>query len=88
MAELTAAKEDPTGYVLYSYATIQVWAAAAKAGATAPATVASTLKQDGSWPSVLGPISFNAKGDVVNDAYAIYIYGRLSLCKQILTCTA
>ena len=73
VAALTAEKEDQTGYVLYSYATIQIWAeAAVKAGTTAPAKVASTLKQDGPWPSVLGPISFNAKGDVVNAAYAIY----------------
>jgi branched-chain amino acid transport system substrate-binding protein len=73
VAELKAAKEDPTGYVLYSYATIQVWAeAAAKAHSTQPILVANTLKQDGPWPSVLGPIAFDKKGDVVNAAYAIY----------------
>jgi branched-chain amino acid transport system substrate-binding protein len=73
VAELTAAKEDPTGYVLYSYATIQVWAeAAAKAHSTQPILVANTLKLDGPWPSVLGPIKFDSKGDVVNAAYAIY----------------
>jgi branched-chain amino acid transport system substrate-binding protein len=73
VAELTALKEDPTGYVLYSYATIQVWAeAVAKAHSTQPILVAQTLKADGPWPSVLGPIKFDAKGDVVNAAYAIY----------------
>jgi branched-chain amino acid transport system substrate-binding protein len=73
VAELTAAKEDPTGYVLYSYATVQVWAeAATKAGTTDPTKVAAEMKAAGPWPTVLGPISFDAKGDVVNAAYAIY----------------
>ncbi len=73
VAELTAAKEDPTGYVLYSYATIQVWAEAAKkAHSISGPVVAAELKSGGPWPSVLGPISFNGKGDVVNAAYAIY----------------
>lgn len=73
VAELKALHEDPTGYVLYSYATIEVWAEAAKkAGTTNGAKVAAELKSGGPWPSVLGPISFDSKGDVVNAAYAIY----------------
>ncbi len=73
VAELNAAKLDPTGYVLYSYATIQVWAEAAeKAKTTKPFAVAKELKKGGPWPSVLGPISFDKKGDVVDAAYAIY----------------
>ena len=73
VAELKTKNEDPTGYVLYSYATIQVWAEAAdKAKSTKPALVAKELKAGGPWPSVLGPITFDAKGDVVNAAYAIY----------------
>jgi branched-chain amino acid transport system substrate-binding protein len=73
VAALTAAKQDPTGYVLYSYATIQVWAEAAeKIKSTKPARVAKELKAGGPWPSVLGPIKFDSKGDVVDAAYAIY----------------
>lgn len=73
VAELTALKEDPSGYVLYSYATVQVWAEAAeKAGTTDPTKVAAELKAGGPWPSVLGPLTFDAKGDVLNAAYAIY----------------
>jgi branched-chain amino acid transport system substrate-binding protein len=73
VAELTAAKKDPTGYVLYSYATIQVWAEAAnKAGTTDGAKVAAELKSGGPWDSVLGPIKFDAKGDVVDAVYSIY----------------
>ncbi|WBO61140.1 ABC transporter substrate-binding protein [Acidocella sp. MX-AZ03] len=70
---MTAAKEDPSGYVLYSYATVQVWAEAAKkAGTTNPTKVAKELKAGGPWNTVLGPIKFDSKGDVVNAAYAIY----------------
>jgi branched-chain amino acid transport system substrate-binding protein len=73
VAELTAKKLDPTGYVLYSYATIQVWAEAAKRiKSTKPALVAKELKAGGPWHTVLGPLSFDSKGDVVNAAYAIY----------------
>lgn len=73
VAELAAQGKDPSGYVLYSYATIQVWAEAAeKAGTTDPSKVAAELKSGGPWLSVLGPISFDSKGDVVNAAYAVY----------------
>ena len=73
VAELTAAKLDPTGYVLYSYATIQAWAEAAKKiKSTKPALVAKELKSGGPWKTVLGPIKFDSKGDVVNAAYAVY----------------
>ncbi len=84
VAELKAKGEDPTGYVLYSYATIQVWAEAAKkAGTTNGTKVAAELKSGGPWKSVLGPIKFNSKGDVVNAAYAIYKFenGNYSLYK-------
>jgi branched-chain amino acid transport system substrate-binding protein len=73
VAELKALNEDPTGYVLYSYATVQIWAEAAnKAGTTDPTKVAAEMKSGGPWPSVLGPVSFDSKGDVINAAYAIY----------------
>ncbi|MGE4481304.1 branched-chain amino acid ABC transporter substrate-binding protein [Acidocella sp.] len=73
VAELAALKEDPSGYVLYSYATVQVWAEAAeKAGTTNPTKVAAELKAGGPWQTVLGPITFDSKGDVVNAAYAIW----------------
>ena len=73
VAELKAKNEDPTGYVLYSYATVQVWAEAAKkAKSTKPFLVAKELKKGGPWASVLGPITFDKKGDVVDAAYAIY----------------
>ncbi len=73
VAQLKAKGEDPSGYVLFSYAAIQVWAEAAKkAHSTSAAKVAAELKSGGPWKTVLGPLKFDSKGDVVNAAYAIY----------------
>ncbi|MGD0432046.1 MAG: branched-chain amino acid ABC transporter substrate-binding protein [Acetobacteraceae bacterium] len=66
---------DPEGYVLYTYAVIQIWAEAAKkAGTTDPKKVATTLKASGPWQSVLGPVSFDKKGDITSGAYVMYIW--------------
>jgi len=71
----TDKKIDPEGYVLYSYATIQIWAeAAAKAKTTDPKKVAAMLKSGGPWASVLGPVTFDKKGDVTGGAYVMYFW--------------
>ena len=73
VASFKARGVDPEGYVLYSYAAVQVWAEAAqKAGSIDPQKVAAVLKSGGPWNSVLGPISFDAKGDIVNSNYVFY----------------
>jgi branched-chain amino acid transport system substrate-binding protein len=72
--EFQAKNIDPEGYVLYTYAAIQVWAeAATKAGSTDPKKVAAALHA-GTWPSVLGPISYDAKGDVKVSDYVFYVW--------------
>jgi branched-chain amino acid transport system substrate-binding protein len=73
VAELKAKNIDPGSYLLYSYAAVQVWAEAAnKAHSIQPTIVARTLKSAGPWESVLGPITFNAKGDPVKINYQVY----------------
>jgi len=68
-------KIDPEGYVLYTYAAIQIWAEAAKkAKTTDPQKVAQQLKASGNWPSVLGPMSFDKKGDPTGSGYVLYIW--------------
>ena len=63
---------DPEGYVLYTYAAYQVWAqAAAKAGTIDPQKVAATMRA-GTWDTVLGPISFDKKGDIIAVGWAVY----------------
>ncbi len=66
---------DPEGYVLYTYAAIQVWAeAATKAGTTDPKKVAAMLKSGGPWDSVLGKIAYDKKGDILDSDYTMYIW--------------
>ena len=73
--EFKAKNVDPEGYVLYTYAAIQVWAdAVKKAGTTDAKKVAAALKATGSWPTVLGPVSFDKKGDTTGGGYVLYVW--------------
>jgi branched-chain amino acid transport system substrate-binding protein len=66
---------DPEGYVLYTYAAIQAWAeAAGKAKSLDPKKIAAELKSGGPWQTVLGPISFDKKGDVTVPDYVFYVW--------------
>jgi len=66
---------DPEGYVLYTYAAVQIWAAAAtKAGSTDPKKVAAAMKASGPWSTVLGKLAFDKKGDIVESDYTMYIW--------------
>jgi branched-chain amino acid transport system substrate-binding protein len=72
--EFQAKGIDPEGYVLYTYAAIQEWAdAVTKAGTTDPKKVADTLRA-GTWNTVLGPISYDKKGDITVSDYVFYIW--------------
>jgi branched-chain amino acid transport system substrate-binding protein len=74
---------DPEGYVLYTYAAVQVWAQAAqKAGTTDPQKVAAALHA-GSWDTVLGPISFDKKGDITAGGWAVYRWDKNGNYEQI-----
>ena len=66
---------DPEGYTLYTYAAVQAWAEAAKkAGTTDPRKVADTLRAGTAFSTVLGPISFDKKGDVTKPDYVFYVW--------------
>ena len=66
---------DPEGYVLYTYAAIQIFAAAAaRQNSTDPRRMAALLKSGGPWQTVLGPISFTDKGDVTVPDYVFYVW--------------
>jgi branched-chain amino acid transport system substrate-binding protein len=63
---------EPEGYTLSSYAAFQVWAAAVtKAGTIDAETVAATLRSQ-SWDTVIGPLAFDRKGDVIGPEYVWY----------------
>ncbi len=73
--EFAAARIDPEGYTLYTYAAVQIWAEAAKKAGTAdPQKVAATLKSGGPWASILGSIGFDRKGDVEGPSYVFYVW--------------
>ena len=63
---------EPEGYTLHTYAAIQVWAAAVeKAGKLDREAVTGVMHQT-EFDTVLGKISFDHKGDLVQHAYAWY----------------
>jgi branched-chain amino acid transport system substrate-binding protein len=63
---------DPEGYTLYTYAAMQVWSQAAKkAGTTDAKKVMETIKA-GKWDTVIGPIEYDAKGDIKQLDYVVY----------------
>ena len=65
---------DPSGYALYAYAAVQVWAQAAeKAGATDFDKVVAAMNGT-TFDTVLGPIKFDEKGDVVDAAFVWYVW--------------
>ncbi len=75
VARFKAKNVDPEGYVLYTYAAFQIWAAAAtKIKSTDPKKVAAELKAQGPWQTVLGPIGFDKKGDVTVPDYVFYVW--------------
>ena len=73
--EFKAKNFDPEGYTLYTYAAIQVWAEGAKkAGTTDAKKVADVLHAGQPFQSVLGPITFDKKGDITTADYVFYIW--------------
>jgi branched-chain amino acid transport system substrate-binding protein len=73
--EFKAKNIDPEGYVLYTYGAVQVWAdAVKKVGSTDAKKVAEALKATGNWPTVLGPVSFDKKGDTTGGGYVFYVW--------------
>jgi branched-chain amino acid transport system substrate-binding protein len=68
---------EPEAYTLYSYASVQIIAQAMeKAGSTDPQKVAEMIKSGGPWKTVLGEISFDAKGDRTTADYVLYSWGK------------
>jgi len=70
-----AAGFEPEAYTLYSYAAVQVIAAAAaKAGANDPQKVADAAKASGPFTTAIGDLSFDAKGDITRPDYVMYTW--------------
>ena len=75
VAEFKAKNFDPEGYTLYTYAALQIWAEAAKkANSVEGKKVADTMHAGQPFPSVLGNIAFDKKGDVTVSDYVFYLW--------------
>ncbi len=67
---------EPEGLTLYSYAAVQVLAdAITQAGAVNVTKAASALHQ-GKYQTVIGDVAFDAKGDVTDPDYILYVWSK------------
>ena len=67
-----AAGIEPEGYVLYSYAALQVFEQAAKAAGSTDSNKVMKAMKKGKFNTVLGTLSFDKKGDVSLPGYVFY----------------
>ena len=73
--EFRAKKFEPEAYTLYSYAGVQIIAqAAAAANSADPKKVADKMHSGMNFTTVLGNISYDAKGDITKLDYVMYIW--------------
>ncbi len=69
---------DPESYTLYSYAALQIIAAAAAEAKTNDTKkVAELMKNGKPWSTVIGPIAFDAKGDITRPDYVLYTWKKV-----------
>ncbi|MBN9430915.1 MAG: branched-chain amino acid ABC transporter substrate-binding protein [Bosea sp.] len=73
--EFRKAGFEPESYTLYSYSSVQLIAEAiTKANSTDPQKVAEVLKSGGPFETVIGPLSFDSKGDRTTADYVMWIW--------------
>jgi branched-chain amino acid transport system substrate-binding protein len=72
--EFRAKGIEPEGYTLYTYGAIQAWADAVKAAGSTDTDKVIYKLHSGTFDTVLGPISFDAKGDVKAPGYVFYVW--------------
>lgn len=65
---------DPEGYTLYTYAAIQIFAQAANQAKSTKLSALLPVLHATQFGTVLGPIAFDAKGDVTTPAYKVYAW--------------
>ncbi|MEO5338152.1 MAG: branched-chain amino acid ABC transporter substrate-binding protein [Magnetospirillum sp. WYHS-4] len=63
---------EPEGYTLYTYAAFQAYAQAMAQAKTSKSQAVGAALHAGKFDTVLGPLSFDAKGDVVGETYTVY----------------
>lgn len=72
VAKLEADGKPTEGYVVYTYAAIQAWAAAAETASTTDYDAVVEALDAGTFNTALGSLSFDDKGDVSLPGYVFY----------------
>jgi branched-chain amino acid transport system substrate-binding protein len=67
---------EPEGLTLYSYAAVQVIVDALKKVGTVDVAKAATALHHGPYETVVGPLDFDAKGDVTKPDYILYRWSK------------
>ena len=65
---------DPVGYTLYAYGAVQAWALAVEQAGTLELNAVIAALQSGRFPTVLGEIGFDEKGDVTTSGFVWYVW--------------
>jgi branched-chain amino acid transport system substrate-binding protein len=66
---------DPQAYTLYTYAALEIVAGAAAKGKTVDSKKLAEIMKDGTaWPTVIGPIAYDKKGDITRPDYVMYTW--------------
>ncbi len=74
VAEFAQQGYDPEGYTLYTYAAVQIFAAAAAQAKSVKVEDLSKVLHTARLDTVLGPIGFDAKGDVIGPGYVMFVW--------------
>ncbi len=73
VARFRAKSIEPEAFTLYTYAAVEVWAQAAEeAKSTDTAKVAKVIHSGRPFTTVVGTLSYDAKGDITTPAYVVY----------------
>ncbi len=77
VARFRAKSIEPEAFTLYTYAAVEVWAAAAaEAGTTDAAKVAKVIHSGKTFDTVVGKLIYDAKGDITTPAYVVYRWSK------------
>jgi branched-chain amino acid transport system substrate-binding protein len=75
VAKFRAQKFEPQAYTLYSYAAVEtIRQATDEAKSLDPKKIAAVMHSGRTFKTVIGPLSYDAKGDVTNPAYVMYVW--------------
>ncbi len=76
VSRFSAAGRVPEGYVLYTYAAVEAWAEAAKRAGSLDAENIAAVLHGQSFETVIGKLTFDAKGDVDLPSFEVYRWSK------------